>query len=149
MSATLHRLPVDPDLERAVVELAGTAVRLRQVEEDLIRHAADERYATYAHRIVLLNDARRAIAGRAEVLAVRPGSLLLFIEEHARLRKRTGRKPSLAQLQRAVGDALDVRQRDLSTRRAEQAMADFHARHAADEVDDGLDAIRYLEACAS
>lgn len=147
MSATIHRLPVDPDLERALSELAHVAVRLRAIEADLVKYSAAERYTTYAHRIVLLGDCRRAIAGRAEQLNVRPGSLLLFIEEAARLRKRHGRKPSLAQLQRAVADALDVRQRDLSSRRAEQAVADFQARHAGRDVEDGVAAAEYLEAC--
>lgn len=149
MSATLHRLPVDPDLERALSELAPVAARLRELEADLIRHDGKERYRTFAHRVSMLDDTRRAIASRAEQLSVKPGSLLLFIEEAAQLRKRHGRKPSLAQLQRAVLDALAVRKRDLSERQADEVVARFRADHADQLVEDGNDAVRYLQACAS
>lgn len=149
MSGAVHRLPVDPDLERALVELLPTAVRLRGLEGDLVRHGSKREYRTYSHRIVMYDDAWRAIAGRAERLAVRPGSLLLFIETHAKLRERMGRKPSLAQLQRAVADALDVRQRDLVSRRAERARADFQASLAERDVADTEDAVRYLNASAA
>ncbi len=147
MSAA-NRIPIDPDLERALVELRGTAVRLRQVDEDLITHGA-EPYTTYAHRIVLLNDCRRAIAGRAKIMSLKAGSLLLFIEEFDRLRKKTGRKPNLAQLQRSVEVAQVTRARDLSTRKAEEAIAAFTAEQAQAANDDCSDATRYLEACAS
>jgi hypothetical protein len=147
VSATISRLPVDPDLERAMGELAHVAARLRQIEEQLVVQGADHHYSQYGHRIVQRDDAWAAIAGRAEILNIRPGSLRLFIEEHARLRKQMGRRPSLAQLQRAVMTAVDVRKRDLATRLADEAVAKFRARHASKDFADAEGAATYLEAC--
>lgn len=148
MTAAIARLPVDPDLERAMRELAPTAARLRQIEEQLVVKGSDQHYSQYGHKIVMRDDAWRAIAGRAKILNLRPGSLRLFIEEHESLRKRLGRRPTLAQLQRAVIIANDVRKRDLATRQADEAVAHFRAIHATSAADDAEAAVVYLEKCS-
>jgi hypothetical protein len=149
MNPAPQRIPVDPDLERAVSELASVAVRWRKLEDDLVRHGGKERYRTYAHRISMLEDARKAIGARAERLNMKPGALLLCIEMNTALRERLRRKPTLAQLDRAITDALEVRRRDLQSRLARKAEADFLATLAAEDVQASEQAIEYLQACAT
>lgn len=146
MSA-LARVPVDPDLERAIRELTPVALRLRMIEDDLIAVGADREFARYHHKIVMRDDASRAIAGRAEQLNLKPGSLRLMIEEWERLRRQSGRRPTLAQLQRAVIAANAIRQGDRLTRLSEQAVAQFRAKRATIDAADAEAGVKYLEAC--
>jgi hypothetical protein len=148
MAGTLPRLPVDPDLEAAMVALLPHVERLAVIDSQII---AINRGGEGYRQLGPMHERRAAcldnIKGWAKRVNVKPRAMRIFAEEWARLRKHLGRKPSLAQLQRAVIVKQEALQAERVEREALKALADFAAAHAIHRAEAGAEAIIYLENC--
>lgn len=147
MSAALARIPVDPDLDRALLELSGTVHKLAMIEEQIILPDNAAQYSTLGRLITTRDELRDKIAIRAKQLNVSPGALRLFVQRANSFRGAARRKPSLAELQRDVIRARDALREHKRERDADQAIAAFRACQAGDAVNEAEEAVNYLEAC--
>ncbi len=148
MADTLPRLPVDPDLEQAMVALLPHVERLAVLDSEIVAiNRGGEGYtrlgSMYQRREASLDN----ITGWAKRVGVKPRAMRIFAEEWARLRKQLGRKPSLAQLQRACIIKQDTLRAERVEREALKALADFAASHAINRDEAATEAVIYLENC--
>lgn len=149
MTGTLARLPIDPDLEQAMNALLPHVDRLALIDSEIVAISrASGEYARlgplYERRGVVIDN----IKGWAKRVGVKPAAMRVFAEEFARLRRRNGRKPSLAHLQQAVIVKRDILRGERTEREAAKALADWAAIHAIDRSNGADEAVDYLEKCS-
>ncbi|MBB4154137.1 hypothetical protein GGQ80_002047 [Sphingomonas jinjuensis] len=138
--------PVDPDLERAIAELAFTVRRIRDVESMLI-DPNSKHYPRLMQMIHERADLWQEVANRAEKLNLPTRALGLIVEEADRLRKRRGRKAPLADVLRAVEVLQEQVARDRQEAAVELRIMQLADGRAQQRVDAAAGARTYLEAC--
>ena len=128
MTETMTR---DPDLDQAIDQFRGAAIRLRTLEGMMLT-AASDKYRHFAAMVAERGEIWGDLKAKAEKLNLVPGdarlgaqTLLLLVEETGRLRDRNRRKPTSAMVKTALLAAGDIAERDRIERAADRVAAHF------------------------
>ena len=128
MTETMTR---DPDLDQAIEQFRGAAIRLRTIEAMML-NAATDKYRNLAAMIAERGEIWGDLKAKADKLNLVPGdtrlgaqTLLLLVEETGRLRARNRRKPTPLMVKTALRAAGDIAERDRIERAADRVAAHF------------------------
>ena len=98
----------DPDLDQAIENLRSTADSLRAAKVRLHEIDAVQNERAFQRERDFVRRLRGEIASTARRIVMNPDELMLILETDSRLRKRNGRKPSYADLARALETAREA-----------------------------------------
>ena len=140
---------IDPDLEKAIVELRFAEDRIRQIEAILEDSDHHKRYPDLARMLAERADLAATIRTRAETLKVDPRGLRLMIRlaDKVRSRARGRATVNLDKLLTVVTDAAEIARIDRAEAHADLLAVEERLKSAKARATGLASAADYLERC--